>query len=432
MAQVRKRSKSRVSSRSAKVRAASASRSSEDDASPSNATRLEKDNHWTWIESKPVPSVTLPFLYESHVNLMLVIIAAVIMVLPFYLESEASLSKALVKSFPYCCAMLLTVGMVAFPHGPFIRPHPLVWRVLFGLSIIYLLFLTALLFLSADQARSLLNLFDSRVGIPFELPSYVEDCSLTVSNLWSKMDIFVPAHFFGWLVKALMIRHRVLLWTFSICWELLEVSLIYAVPNFAECWWDVLILDILVCNGLGLEFGLYLCNYLEHKRYAWTGVLEHKTLVAKIKRAALQFTPESWTTVKWESTNTVTRFFQVQGLLFLGLVLELNGFMLKLNLYVPTEHPWFSLRSILVVLIGMPSMRQYYLYCVDSRVNRLGSQAIVAILICFAEVSLTLKTVSPVLFNPPPINKYMWAGFALVYGLVCAFLLLRYRKDKKY
>jgi phosphatidylserine synthase 1 len=263
------------------------------------------------------------------------------------------------------------------------------------------------------------------VGLFFELPDYTKDCSLSYANIMEKMDRFVPAHFFGWAVKGLMIRHRLLLWTISIAWELLEVSLIYAVPNFAECWWDQYVLDILICNGLGIEMGLYLCNYLEHKRYKWTGILEKSTLVAKVQRVVLQFTPESWTKVEWESFSTAKRYFQVQLLLVFCLISELNIFMLKLNLFVPTEHNWIVYRLILIVLIAMPSIRQYYLYCVDPRVNRLGSQAVVAVLIHFAEVSLIIRTVDPVIWNPPAANKWMWAGAALVYLLTSAFLLMR-------
>ena len=44
---------------------------------------------------------------------------------------------------------------------------------------------------------------------------------------------------------------RVLLWTTSIVWEFVEIATSYYIPNFAECWWDQWILDVLICNGLG-------------------------------------------------------------------------------------------------------------------------------------------------------------------------------------
>lgn len=42
-----------------------------------------------------------------------------------------------------------------------------------------------------------------------------------------------------------------------------QISFTHVLPNFAECWWDQVILDILLCNGLGIEIGYALCKYLE-------------------------------------------------------------------------------------------------------------------------------------------------------------------------
>ena len=54
---------------------------------------------------------------------------------------------------------------------------------------------------------------------------YAVNCSqVTMARLWSHCDIFAFAHFFGWALKALLIRHAGLLWTASITWEVTEVS----------------------------------------------------------------------------------------------------------------------------------------------------------------------------------------------------------------
>jgi len=41
-------------------------------------------------------------------------------------------------------------------------------------------------------------------------------------------------------------------------------------PNFWECWWDSLILDVLVCNALGIYVGHLLIKKLEMKEYKWS------------------------------------------------------------------------------------------------------------------------------------------------------------------
>ena len=39
------------------------------------------------------------------------------------------------------------------PHTFMIRPHPIVWRIVHGVTILYMLFLVLVLFLDADQVR---------------------------------------------------------------------------------------------------------------------------------------------------------------------------------------------------------------------------------------------------------------------------------------
>lgn len=35
---------------------------------------------------------------------------------------------------------------------------------------------------------------------------YAANCAMTVENLWGRVDIFLLAHFFGWVAKALLFR----------------------------------------------------------------------------------------------------------------------------------------------------------------------------------------------------------------------------------
>jgi phosphatidylserine synthase 1 len=43
----------------------------------------------------------------------------------------------------------------------------------------------------------------------------------------------------------------------------------HLLPNFAECWWDQVILDILLCNGGGIWLGMVVCRFLEMRTYHW-------------------------------------------------------------------------------------------------------------------------------------------------------------------
>lgn len=90
-------------------------------------------------------------------------------------------------------------------------------------------------------------------------PSMPED---PFHNVWSKLDMFVPTHFFGWWLKTIVLRDWWLCTVISIMFEILEytleVSLVgregtldkriyicfffkfwqHQLPNFSECWWD--------------------------------------------------------------------------------------------------------------------------------------------------------------------------------------------------
>jgi phosphatidylserine synthase 1 len=51
----------------------------------------------------------------------------------------------------------MIVSVLAYPNGPFIRPHPAVWRIVFGISVLYLLFLNFILYQSYEVSRPILK-----------------------------------------------------------------------------------------------------------------------------------------------------------------------------------------------------------------------------------------------------------------------------------
>lgn len=83
------------------------------------------------------------------------------------------------------------------------------------------------------------------------------------------MDIYITSHFFGWMAKTLIFRNNVLIWIMSIGFEVLERSLNQFLPNFSECWWDSLLLDLLGCNLIGILIGNYIINKFKLKKYHW-------------------------------------------------------------------------------------------------------------------------------------------------------------------
>lgn len=64
-----------------------------------------------------------------------------------------------------CCVIFffLIISVLAFPNGPFTRPHPAVWRILFGCSVLYFLFLQFLMFQNYKSIMNLLYWFDPKL-----------------------------------------------------------------------------------------------------------------------------------------------------------------------------------------------------------------------------------------------------------------------------
>ena len=51
------------------------------------------------------------------------------------------------------CFIFMLVSLVAFPNGPFTRPHPAVWRMVLGVTVLYWMALVFALFQNYSDVR---------------------------------------------------------------------------------------------------------------------------------------------------------------------------------------------------------------------------------------------------------------------------------------
>ena len=51
-----------------------------------------------------------------------------------------------------------------------------------------------------------------------------------------------------------------------------QIAFGHLLPNFYECLWDAFVLDVLVCNGLGIWLGMWICRRLEMRNYHWESI----------------------------------------------------------------------------------------------------------------------------------------------------------------
>ncbi|KAG0210528.1 hypothetical protein BGX33_004845 [Mortierella sp. NVP41] len=303
-------------------------------------------------------------------------------------------------------------GMLQFRDSLLLRPHPALWRVVLSFGVVYQLFLVFLLFQNKHDARLLFKYIDPALGVPLPEKSYGDACELTYDNIVDQtLDVFVLAHALGWFCKALILRDYTFCWILSVMFEVMEYSLSHQLNNFDECWWDHWILDVLVCNWLGIYLGVKTCEYFEMKQYSWQGLAEIPTLKGKMKRTMQQFTPKSWTKFEWDSTKSFKSYATVIFILTMFLICELNAFYLKTLLWLPPAHPINITRIFSYFMFGIPGVREAYQYLHDPNCKRFGPQAWLLIGCIATEVLIVVKFGRGEFPNPAPASViYFWTG----------------------
>jgi len=369
-----------------------------------------EDDHW---------------LFQPHTLTILVISFLTIIYFSMYQNSTSNEATNIRNGIVAAILVFLLFCAIQLNDSFFVRPHRVIWRVVTGIAIVYFVFLVFLLFQTPEYTREFFTVFDSNLGKPLPERSYASDCrvftpeknaSLIFNLNENVFDIFTLAHAVGWFGKAVIFRNFYLTWFMSVWFEVLEKSLKHVLPNFAECWWDHLILDILVCNALGIWIGQKLLVYFEAKEYNWMGI-NHlplnkiPTASGKIKRIFLQFMPVYWTKYEWDFLSSPRRFVGTIFLVFLGSLIELNCFFLKFVLWHPPEHFIVITRLTIWWLISLPASREYYEFINNKNNKKLGTMAWLAFAIIGIETLLWIKC-SPGQFNHvtshPPHIVAVW------------------------
>uniref|UniRef100_A0A183C4D5 Phosphatidylserine synthase n=1 Tax=Globodera pallida TaxID=36090 RepID=A0A183C4D5_GLOPA len=355
--------------------------------------------HFKNVNERVVSDITLEAVYKPHTLAVLVLLCAYLIYAALTTGPDSTANNVYTGLVALFCLFVVISAMV-LPNGPFIRPHPIFWRVVF-------------------DVKAVLSWLDP-VGLSHRNLSekmYAENCSdVTLARVWSCVDIFAFAHFTGWAMKALLIRHSIICWYISIWWELTEIVFSHMLPNFQECWWDAIVLDVLLCNGLGIACGLGICRWLEMRQFHWESIKNIRTFRGKLMRSVMQFTPESWITVNWLQGTDLTidkptvehkkeegkthismpwmgvkRCFAIYAFIMVWLTTELNIFFTKHVLVIDTSHPLVFGHIIFIGLIAAPTIRQYYMYVTDPMIKRMGMQCWLYVAICALEAAICVK-----------------------------------------
>eukprot|EP00736_Rhodelphis_marinus_P008984 Rmarinus@m.23948 len=394
----------------------------------------------------------MEFLYKPHTLSGLAAVVLFIAYHAFMVSPEARSELETLRVSLGCVSLtFLVYSCLQSRDSSLVRPHPIFWRFVHGALILYLMLLVYLLMQSVHNARQFMRVYDDSLGVlPEEnFKLYAEDCRIYTPDhpesnfaiVRETFDLFSFGHFFGWFWKALIFRDWTLLWILSVFWEVLEITWQHLLPNFKECWWDHWILDVGVCNFLGMWLGMYTCSYLSRRQYNWTGVKEIPTMRGKLKRVAEQFTPFSWASYTWAAFHSYKRMLQVIFILVAMWIAELNAFFLKFVLWVP-PHSMLNMWRLTICVFGMfPAVYEFYQY-LRPQCKRLGANLWIITIIAAVELMLIVKVSfeDPDMYTPPvgapePVPSpqevlWAWVIFLVVFnlGLILLFFSSDFRK----
>ena len=391
----------------------------------------EEQEHFRIINEKSVDDITLAFFYKPH-TITLLTVSVVGLVYSAFTRNDSGQEDNIWHGF--CCVVVffLVISLLAFPNGPFTRPHPGIWRIVFGLSVLYFLVLIFILFQNRQDVRKMIEwLYPDLKGVRLPDKEYAVNCSqIDIGRIWSHLDLFALAHFLGWMLKALLIRHYGILWTISVLWEISEMVFCHLLPNFAECWWDSLILDILICNGLGIWVGMIICKKMEMRNYHWESIKDIHSTSGKIRRAVLQFTPASWTHVGWLDPNSsYMRIVAVCIIIVFWQLAELNTFFLKHILEIPESHHLNLWRLLLICLISAPTIRQWYVYVTDVQCRRVGMQCWMFCAITLTEAICCCKFGLELFKQTSVAYIILWLCIQIIGSGLCVYLCALFARN---
>nr|XP_027199856.1 phosphatidylserine synthase 2-like [Dermatophagoides pteronyssinus] len=377
---------------------------------------------------------TQTFFWRAHTLTVLFFMLTGLVYVALFEEPSLDTNYNVKRGLVAVILVFILFGITQIPDGPFIRPHPALWRLVLCLTIIYELSLIYILFQTPDDARKLLTHIDPSLGKPLMEKDYGGNCRIydhekpddPFHNVKDKIDIFVPTHFFGWWLKTLMIRDWWLCTVISIMFEILEYTLEHQLPNFSECWWDHWILDALICNGFGIYLGVLSLKYLYMKPYDWRGLWKIPTYRGKLKRIVAQFGPHSWLQFDWRPFSSFDRWIATLLIIVSMLVAELNTFYLKYVLWLEPPHILNLIRLILLVFSGAVALRETFQYLDDPQCTKFGRQSWVLIAIIITELLIILKFDFEVITKPLPKHiRYSWIGAIIILAVwtIWRFLL---------
>lgn len=125
-----------------------------------------------------------------------------------------------------------------------------------------------------------MKLGDESLGVPVgeQMHTYDTNCEFELKNIYDNMDHYFLSHCVNWTMAALILRDAFILNLWQVWDEVIELSWEHILPHFRECWWDHLILDMLIGNTIFIIIGLYIIKIFKIDYYDWLGRYKKKSI----------------------------------------------------------------------------------------------------------------------------------------------------------
>lgn len=159
------------------------------------------------------------------------------------------------------------------------------------------------------------------------------------------------------------------------------------------------------------------------RQYKWESIKDISSATGKVKRALLQFTPETFSHTRWlDPGSSYMRVLAVSLLVILWQLTELNTFFLKHIFQLPSENMLNPMRLLFIGVVVAPSIRQYYCYVTDKRCGRIGTQCWVYICIAVTEALVCFKFGRELFKQTVVVNVLGWLAIQMVVSLLCVYV----------
>ncbi|CAD8168199.1 unnamed protein product [Paramecium pentaurelia] len=377
--------------------------------------------------------------YRSRTISLLIFMLTTLYITSYWFQRETLQDSAYIGyifSFLAFCAY----GGSYFPNTLIQRPHPLFWRLLQSWACVYMMSIVFLIYFTPEQLQQFLQQFvDPKLGKPLPQKSYAEDCRFYTPenehskfyNLTSSFDVFVPAHIFGWTVKMWILRDFKLAMFQQIAFEFMEITFRHWLPNFWECWWDHVILDIIVCNTGGIVIGWYTMKLFGMKEYKWSLRKENRkdSWFKNFKRLCISPQLDK---IEWKVFSSVKRFLLVIWFLVFMNLCDLSFFFNKFVLQINTAHNVMKFRVFPLGFFSIVAARDYYVYISDENVTRLGPNAWLMHAIVLGEWVLFFRNYQGIFVEKFPTYIIMiWIGIFTLFFITVFSIWRRERRLNK-